>query len=237
MRGAGRLAASSGLRAGAGLVTLAGQGDVVAADSVMTRRIDSIADLRAVIAHKSAIVIGPGLGAADPARLWVSEVLASGIPAVFDADALNLFARTPEAFAAATAPVVITPHPGEAARLLDTTVVAVEADRLAVARAIAKLTRVVVVLKGARTIVCDGDFCAINPTGGPSLGTAGSGDVLAGTISALLAQRLPARDAACVGSYVHGRAGDELCSRHGARGVVSSDLPEAIATVIRDLRP
>ena len=131
---------------------------------------------------------------------------------------------------------MITPHPGEAARLLGCDVPAIEADRLAAARALATKTRAVVVLKGARTIVCDGtlgdDFCSINPTGGPALGTGGSGDVLSGVIGALLAQRVSAHDAARLGVFVHGRAGDALAARDGTRGVVSSDLPLAIAGVM-----
>jgi len=131
---------------------------------------------------------------------------------------------------------VITPHPGEAARLLGTTTQDIEGDRLAAARALAVQTRAVVVLKGARTIVCDGtlgdDHCSINPTGGPSLGTGGSGDVLAGVIGALLAQGVSAVDAARIGVFVHGRAGDQLAARFGERGVISTDLPAAVAEMI-----
>jgi hydroxyethylthiazole kinase-like uncharacterized protein yjeF len=231
-RGAGRLAANAALRAGAGLVTLAGSGVVEAADSVMTK---SLADLAPFLAGKSAVVIGPGLG--RDSRAWVDEVLASGIPAVLDADALNVLA--PEDIAAAAGPIVITPHPGEAGRLLGIATAEIEADRLAAARALATRTHAVVVLKGARTLVCDGTlgdaFCAINPTGGPALATAGSGDVLAGAIGALLAQGLAAGDAARAGVYVHGRAGERLAEVHGARGAVSSDLPSAIAAAIAEL--
>ncbi len=237
MRGAGRLAAMAALRAGAGLVTLAAEGVPDAPDSVMTRAIT--AGLGELIARKDAIVIGPGLGTRDAAAAQVAEVLARGIPAVLDADALNLVATNPAAIASSAGPIVITPHPGEAARLLSTTVAAVEADRLAAARTLAAVTRAVVVLKGARTIVCDGtvgdDFVSLNPTGGPSLATGGSGDVLGGVIGALLAQGLAAGDAARVGVFVHGRAGDQLAVMHGPRGVISSDLPDAIALVIRDL--
>ena len=131
---------------------------------------------------------------------------------------------------------MITPHPGEEARLLDLTTAEIEADRLGAARSLAAKTRAVVVLKGARTIVCDGtlgdEHCAINPTGGPALATAGSGDVLAGAIGALIAQGCPPDDAARAAVYVHGLAGDELAKHHGPRGVISSDLPAAIASVI-----
>src|SRR6185503_10084237 len=181
MRGAGRLAAMAALRAGAGLCTLAADGEPDAPDSVMTRSLDG-AELGALIDGKAAVVIGPGLGGSERSAARVREVLAAGVPAVLDADALNVLAGERGAIAAATGPVVITPHPGEASRLLGTTTAEIEADRLAAARALAARTRAVVVLKGARTIVCDGggdDQCSINPTGGPALATGGSGDVLA----------------------------------------------------------
>ena len=232
-RGAGRLCANAALRSGAGLVTLATAGDVIADDSVMTRALaTNVGDL---LAHKSAVVIGPGLGQSEPAAGWVGEVLASGVPAVLDADALNLVAGIVEAIQKASGPIVLTPHPGEAARLLGTTAAEIERDRLAAARALASRTNAIVVLKGARTIVCERDFCSINPTGGPELATGGSGDVLAGVIGALLAQGLAAADAARVGVYVHGLAGQRLAAAHGRRGVVSSDLPVAIAGVLREI--
>ncbi|MEO8551532.1 MAG: NAD(P)H-hydrate dehydratase, partial [Kofleriaceae bacterium] len=234
MRGAGRLAATAALRAGAGLVTLAAEGEPTADDSIMTRTLG--VQLAPVLEGKAAVVIGPGLGRSEHAAGWVGEVLATGVRAVLDADALNLIAGVTGAIASSHGPIVITPHPGEAARLLETNVKDIEGDRLAAARALAAKTRAVVVLKGARTIVCvgtlDDDFCAINPTGGPALGTGGSGDVLAGVIGALLAQGLAAGDAARVGAYVHGRAGDELARTHGDRGVISSDLPVAVSGVL-----
>jgi hydroxyethylthiazole kinase-like uncharacterized protein yjeF len=238
MRGAGRLAAIAALRAGAGLSTLAADGELDAPDSVMTRSLVPGAGLAAVLAGKAAVVIGPGLGASDASAARAREVLACGLPAVLDADALNMLASDAAAIAGAAGPVVLTPHPGEASRLLGISIQQIEADRLAAARALAAKTRAVVVLKGARTIVCDGRgdlHCSINPTGGPALATGGTGDVLAGTIGALLAQGVAAFDAARAGVYIHGAAGDQLASRHGARGVVSSDLPEAIAGTVSHL--
>jgi ADP-dependent NAD(P)H-hydrate dehydratase / NAD(P)H-hydrate epimerase len=238
MRGARRMASIAALRAGAGLVTLAGDGTVDAPDAVMTRALRGPV-LGEALEGKSAIVIGPGLGRDADAKARVLEVLGAGIPTVLDADGLNLIAATPEAIAAAAGPIIITPHPGEAARLLATTPAAVEADRLAAARTLAAKTRAVVVLKGARTIICDGtigdEFCALNPTGGPALATGGSGDVLAGTIGALLAQGLAPVDAARAGVFVHGRAGERLAETHGPRGALASDLPLAVAHAIRDL--
>jgi len=256
MRGAGRLAAIAALRAGAGLCTLAADGkigskpggepgtelggdpgsEIDAPDSVMTRSLVVGGKLSALLAGKAAIVIGPGIGNTAASTERVHEVLATGIPAVLDADALNVLASEPAAIARAAGPVVITPHPGEASRLLGSTVANIEADRIAAARALAARTRAVVVLKGARTIVCDGTsgghHCSINPTGGPALATGGSGDVLAGTIGALLAQGISAVNAARAGVFVHGAAGDQLTEVHGARGVMSSDLPVAIASAI-----
>ena len=238
MRGAGRLAATAALRAGAGLCTLAADGELDAPDSVMTRSLGGV-ELSALFAGKAAIVIGPGIGTSAVAAARTRDVLAAGVPAVLDADALNAMAGDPTAIAGAAGPVIVTPHPGEASRLLGIPIAEIEADRLAAARSLADRTGAVVVLKGARTIVCDGStpgrHCAINPTGGPALATGGSGDVLAGTIGALLAQGLSAIDAARAGVFVHGAAGDRLAEIHGARGVLSSDLPEAIAAAIRAL--
>lgn len=238
MRGAGRLAAAAALRAGAGLSTLAAAGgdDLTAPDSVMTRAVSG--SIAALLAGKDAVVIGCGLGQSEEARAWLTEVLAAGIAAVLDADALNLVASDPGVLARAAGPIVITPHPGEAARLLGISAKDLEGDRLAAARALAVTTRAVVVLKGARTIVCDGtlgdDHCAINPTGSPALATGGSGDVLAGVIGGLLAQGLAAADAARAGVFVHGRAGERLDAVHG-RGAVSADLGIAIASVMAQL--
>jgi NAD(P)H-hydrate epimerase len=236
MRGAGRLAADAGLRTGAGLVTLVGTGAITAADSVMTKELRHPAELAGFLEGKSAVVVGPGLGTGSMALAMVTQVLATGVPAVLDADALNLISETPTLLASAAGPIVITPHPGEAARLLDRTTQEIEADRLGAARALAAQTRAVVVLKGARTITCDGtlgdEYCAINSTGGPALATAGSGDVLSGAIGALIAQGCSPVDAARAAVYVHGLAGDELAKVHGVRGVVSSDLPAALAATI-----
>ena len=230
MRGAGRLAAMAALRAGAGVVTLAAEGDVTADDAIMTRSLSG--PLGKLLDGKAAVVIGCGLGKSDAARGWLAEVLASGVPAVLDADALNL--ATPEQLAAAAGPIAITPHPGEAGRLLGWPTKQIEADRLTSARELAARTKAVAVLKGARSVICDGtlgdDHCLINPTGSPALATAGSGDVLAGAIGGLLAQGLAALDAVRTGVFVHGLAGE-----HPTGGLISTELPAAIGRVLREL--
>ncbi|HEY4180801.1 MAG TPA: NAD(P)H-hydrate dehydratase [Kofleriaceae bacterium] len=238
-------AAVSALRGGAGLVTLAGDGDVIASEAaVMTKSIgdDGLAPL---LEKKTAVVIGPGLGTSETARARVHEVLKAGKPCVLDADALNLLAKEGAEGIGKAGPVIITPHPAEAARLLGMTTAEVEADRMAAVRALAKKTHAIVVLKGARTVICDGSEpnrsekvmrCFINPTGAPSLSTGGTGDVLAGLIGGLLAQGVFGVRAACCAAFLHGRAGEMLFARYG-RGALSSDLPRVIAELIGAMTP
>ena len=242
-RGAARLAAMSALRTGAGLCTLAGPaGDGVeihAPDAVMTAVLGSADELGALLDGKHAAVVGPGMPDDARGRAWVDVALASGVPLVLDATALAHLAGRLAEVAAAHAPVVLTPHPGEAARLLGETTEAIQADRMRAVRALAAASRAVVVLKGARTLVCDGtlgdDFVTINPTGGPALATGGTGDVLAGAIGALVAQGVAPAAAARLAVWVHGAAGDAFAARLGPSGVMASDLPDAIAVAMRDL--
>ncbi|HXI58452.1 MAG TPA: NAD(P)H-hydrate dehydratase, partial [Polyangia bacterium] len=158
------------------------------------------------------------------------------LPMVVDADALNLLGADHRAvLRSAPAPRVLTPHPGEAARLLGTTTAEVQSARLAAARTLASDTQSVVVLKGARTLVAQPDGTVfVNPAANPALATAGSGDVLTGVITAFLTQGLVAVDAATAGVFVHGAAGDEAARRKG--GVIAGDLPEAVAQVMAGLR-
>ncbi len=193
---------------------------------------------RRSLERKAAVVIGPGLGAGDHAASWVGEVLAAGVPAVLDADALNLVAGVTAALASSLGPIVITPHPGEAARLLDTTIREIEADRLAAARALAARSRAVVVLKGARTIVCDGTLgrrLLLDQSDRRSRARDRRQRRRARRRDRRAARPGPgaADDAARAGVFVHGRAGDWLAQEHGDRGVISSDLAVAIAGVIR----
>ena len=224
MRGAGRLAAVAALRAGAGLCTLAADGDargeLDAPDSVMTRSALAGRPDRAAARRQGRRGDRPRAGP-DAERRRAGPRGARGRRARRCSTPTRSTCSPPirRAIAGAAGPVVITPHPGEASRLLGTTAAEIEADRLAAARALAARTRAVVVLKGARTLVCDGTgddaLCSINPTGGPALATGGSGDVLAGAIGALLAQGLSAGDAARAG-VVRPRRG-RRCAGAGAR--------------------
>jgi NAD(P)H-hydrate epimerase len=205
----------------------------------MTAALESSVLLEALLEEKSAAVIGPGMPDDARGKTWVDIALASGVPLVLDATALAHLAGRLSDVANAHAPVVLTPHPGEAARLLGESTAAIQADRMRAVRALAAASRAVVVLKGARTLVCDGtlgdDFVTINPTGGPALATGGTGDVLAGAIGAFVAQGLAPAAAARLAVWLHGAAGDALAARLGPSGVMASDLPEAIALALRDL--
>lgn len=244
-RGAARLAAWAALRTGAGLVTLAappGKTEIAAPDPVMTEYLDpdedgAIARLVGLACDKRAVAIGPGMPTSEAGRALVFGALAElDVPLVLDADALNHVHTDVERVASARPPVVLTPHPGEAARLLGCTTAEVQADRVEVARLLADRARSVVVLKGARTVVCDGisndGFVTVNTTGNPGLATAGSGDVLTGVITALIAQGTAPADAARLGVWLHGRAGDLAAAALGPRSVTASDvideLPEAL---------
>ena len=163
----------------------------------------------------------------------LGEVLASGLPAVLDADALNVAADPGWQWPAGRARV-LTPHPGEAARLLGSTTAEVQSNRVGAARDLAARTCSVVVLKGAGTLVASPDgSLAINPTGGPALATAGSGDVLAGVVGALMARGIAPFEAAYAAAYAHGLAGDLAAERLTEHSVGASDVLDALPDAIR----
>ena len=172
-------------------------------------------------------MIGPGLGASRETVQFLESVLAGArLPVVLDADALNAFSGRPGALRASRRPAVLTPHPGEAARLLGTTSKRIQADRLGAARALAKKSGAVVILKGARTLVAEpSGGVAVNPTGSPLLSTAGAGDVLSGVVGALLAGGLGPRKSAVAGAWLHGAAGDSLAAVSATRGCSPTRWP------------
>jgi NAD(P)H-hydrate epimerase len=226
MGGAIRLCGEAALRTGAGLVSVATRAEHIfalnaARPELMAHGVDGPQALEPLLARANVLALGPGLGqSAWSHALWLTA-LDSGKPLVLDADGLNLLAREPRRFAQ---PAVLTPHPGEAARLLGSTVADVEADRFAAARALADRHHAVVVLKGSGSLVAspDGrlDVC---PWGNPGMATGGMGDLLTGVIAALLAQGRDAWQAACLGTGLHARAGDRA-ARQGERGLLAGDL-------------
>lgn len=260
-RGAARLTAWAGLRAGAGLVTLASSwhgAEPAVPDPIMTAELTPDASasqstgdegpglrLLEVARGKRALAMGPGMVTGPDGRALVYRALAEiSLPMVLDADALNHLGTDLAAISQARAPVVITPHPGEAARLLGTTSRDVERDRLRAVRELATRSGAVVVLKGARSLVCSGrdnsspGYVAINPTGNPALATAGSGDVLTGIIGAFLAQGLAPLDAARLGVFVHGRTGERAAREFGnSIGPTAADLSQHVPAIIAELQP
>ena len=184
-----------------------------------------------------AVVIGPGLGTGPRQRALVEAALeAVDVPLVLDADALNVLAEDSSPLGKRTNPTVITPHPGEMAALLRTSSGEVQGDRVGVALKAASDLGCVVVLKGAGTIIANPEARAIvNPTGGPELATAGTGDVLTGVIGALLAEDVEAPSAAIAGVFVHGLAGTVAGRSTEGRGVVAWDVAEALPASIGEL--
>src|SRR5262249_19645829 len=225
--GAALLATQGAARAGAGLTTLAVpaflqpvlEGQVREAMTAALPDPTDTAALDALLAARAAVVCGPGLGLDDETRTRVAAVVRrTKAPLVLDADALNAVAGTP-LLRERPGPTVITPHPGEMARLVGGDTHGVQSDRLAVARTFARTENVVVVLKGARTIVAAPDGgAAISPTGNPGMASGGTGDVLAGILGGLLAQRLAPFDAAVLAGFTHGAARDAIAAPPGQAG-------------------
>lgn len=184
-----------------------------------------------------AVVVGPGLTCSDDSRLIVEALIAEGqTPMVIDADALNLLSGRVDTLQRASAPVVLTPHPGEMSRLVEAGVEEINADRLEWARRVAHRSGAVVALKGARTVTATPDGIAyLNLTGNSGMATAGSGDVLAGVIGSLMAQGVPPQWAAVSGVYLHGLAGDYAAREVGLHGMVAGDILLRIPKAYHDI--
>ena len=258
-RGAALLAAEGALRTGAGIVTLASVEPVLAAAAarlpecclcpctagaeggISPESIPLIQRQKATV-----LLLGPGLGgtAQSAARAAETRVLVQRLlpgfagSAVLDADGLNAAAQLLAEGKALPHPVgelIVTPHPGEMARLTGLSAAEISADREKIARQYAKKWNAVVVLKGSRTVVAapDGRVC-VNPTGNPGLARGGSGDVLAGMIGGLCAAGLPALEAAKCGVWLHGAAADRAAAHRGQWGMLPSDLPAALGELFAE---
>jgi NAD(P)H-hydrate epimerase len=239
--GAAVLAASAALRAGAGLVTVASpaaQQGILAAKltEAMTAPLDeadgdlaatAFAQIVALWQGKQVLAIGPGLGRSPATVAVVRKVVTEcPLPLVLDADALFALADATELLQARpVGTTILTPHPGEMAHLLGISIAEVEADRIATARCFAEKYGVILVLKGARTVISapDGGIM-VNPTGHAGMATGGMGDLLTGIIAALLCQGAPPLAAAAAGVWLHGRSGDRLRPRFGDAGLLARDL-------------
>lgn len=227
------------LRAGAGLVTVASPNDAVTVNAshltaIMVRPVDDAKDLAGLLAdeRKNAVLIGPGIGVGERTKTMVLAALASEAAVVLDADAITSFANDAAALFAAIrarrAPVALTPHEGEFARLFGPVG---EGAKLEAAHAAAARSGAIVLLKGADTVVAAADGRAsINATSSPWLATAGTGDVLAGMVLGLLAQRVESFAAVSAAVWMHGRA----AQLYGP-GLIAEDLPKMLPAVVEDL--
>jgi len=253
MAGSISLSALSALRAGAGLVFVAcpeSCQDVVAGfdPSYLTVGLPEQPDgtiaydaqelISKHIDKSTAVGIGPGLGQSRDAELLMLDLYVSvKQPLVIDADGLNALSRLPDGIPKnAAGPRILTPHPGEMGRLLGISSADVQSRRDEIAEEFAREHNCVVVLKGFQTIVTDGETMYVNTSGNSGMATGGTGDVLTGLITSLLAQGLSAIDATRIGVHLHGVAGDLIAERYGERGLIASDLPLAIADAIRQHR-
>ena len=254
MAGAAALVGASALRSGAGKVRVASAAEVqptVAGfepcymtyplpddEEGLIRFPEARAALEKLLAQATVLAIGPGLGQSEGLKSlirWVLEEVT--LPTVLDADGLNNLVGQVDLLERITRPVVITPHPGEFARLVGKPTAEVMADRPAQAAALASRSpHLTVVLKGEGTVVTDGTRCYVNSSGNPGMATGGSGDVLTGVIPALIGQGLPAFEAAVLGTYVHGLAGDLAKDNDGEVGMIAGDIVDALADAFDHLQ-
>ena len=251
--GAGALASLGALRVGTGLVTVgvpSGLNPVMEQKTteVMTEPLPetdlgtfgSLSVKRALeIAadRKTALAIGPGISTADDAAEFLFEIVKSAdIPIVLDADALTLIGQNPSVLKKAKVPLILTPHPGEMARLSGLTTAQVQSDRIDVASEFSKHYGVYLILKGARSVISTpaGEI-SVNTTGNPGMASGGTGDVLTGVVGGLLAQGLQPADACKLGAFAHGAAGDLVADEIGEAGLTAGDLadtlPEALSAI------
>ena len=250
--GAAALCANAAMRTGAGLVTLGAPEKLMPVIEPMVIEpmttalvqttsggLDAAAldDIIALLADKAALALGPGIGTDPGTQELIKGIMSiASVPMVIDADGLNCIANNPDIIRTAKAPVILTPHPGEMARLTGKTTAEIQQNRMETARNFAEKYKVILVLKGAQTLVaCPDGAVFICPTGNPGMACGGMGDVLTGMIGAFLAQNLPPESAALAGVYVHGLCGDLLAQDH-TFGFLASDMvaniPQALNTIL-----
>ncbi|MCH8186771.1 MAG: NAD(P)H-hydrate dehydratase [Chloroflexi bacterium] len=253
--GAAHLASAAAVRSGAGLVTVAIPESLQAAVASLAPEptflplpesapgvvsAEAASVILEGIGSYDALLIGCGLGQAAPTREAFAQLVLSGAPlpaTVIDADGLNILSETPHWWEKLEALAIVTPHPGEMGRLTGQSTEAVQRDRIAVARDSARQWNKVVVLKGAYTVVALPDGRAmLSPFANPALASAGTGDVLAGAVAGLLSQAVPAAEAAALGVYLHGIAGELVRKELGDAGLAAADLLPALPRAIQELR-
>ena len=226
MPGAARVAAEAGARVGAGLTSIAtrsvhGPTLNIARPELMCYGVEQASDLDPLLRPANALTVGPGLGQGEWGISLFQKAIETNLPMVVDADALNLLSKNPQHHDN----WVLTPHPGEAARLLNCSSEDIQADRFTAIYELQKRYGGVVVLKGSGTLITNGEApTRLSTWGNPGMGSGGMGDVLAGVIGGLLAQHFSLMDAACVGVTLHGMAADKAAELDGERGTLAMDL-------------
>lgn len=229
--GAAYLSCAACYRVGAGLVTLATEQTV---KIIVSRKLPEVTFLpfkEALdkVGGYDVLLVGPGLGQSNQAVEFIDKLCSNysnnRIKTIIDGDGLNILSKIGKWWEKLNGKIILTPHPGEMARLTGLTIAKIQSDRINVAQYFAKKWSKIIVLKGANTVVVSptGEV-AISPFANPALATAGTGDVLAGMIAGMLAQGLKPFDGACIGVYIHGLAGEKLRTRIGEAGVLASDL-------------
>ncbi len=235
MAGAALMAAEACVRTGAGKVSVATHREHILAliarrPELMAHGVESADALQQLISVASVIVIGPGLGQRDWSRVVLDEALKSDLPMVVDADALNLLAAREVAVSRDN--WILTPHPGEAARLLRTSTRHIATDRPATAVSLQRRFQGVAVLKGMGSLVATPEAIYRCKRGNPGMASGGMGDVLSGIIGGLLAQGVSLQDAACFGVELHAAAADMAAKQHGERGMLATDLLLPLRTLL-----
>jgi len=254
--GAAYLACSGAIRVGAGLVTLA---TATSLQPILATKLtevtyiplpesshgiissEGVKLIQQQFSYYNTLLLGCGLGQSQSVTKFVKSILLRSKPAlpslVLDADALNILATTAKWWQQLTDDAILTPHPGEMARLANVSVDEVQSDRLGLTKKMAQEWHKTIVLKGAHTVIATPDGQArISPIANPGLASAGTGDVLTGTIAGLVAQGLPLFDAASLGVYLHGEAGEMTKARLGDAGMIATDLLPALPLVIKQLK-
>ncbi len=229
MAGAVLMASAAALRAGAGLVSIATRAEhaslcTINQPEVMSHAVLSGQELEPLLARASVLAIGPGLGVSAWSEQLLQMAQQQALPLVIDADALNLLSQGRLLEPSRRDNWILTPHPGEAARLLGCSVAQIQADRFEAVNQLQRRYGGVVVLKGAGTLICDGQATRLCCRGNPGMASGGMGDLLTGVIAALLAQGLTLFEAAIIGVDVHAQAADLVAQRFGERGLAASDL-------------
>ena len=254
MSGAAYFSAKAAYRTGAGLVRILTHKDnrvifqTQLPEAILSTYGDDVEkdkpQILEAVAWADVIVVGVGMGQSGEAKKLLRTVLAAAdVPLVIDADALNLLAANSELWETVTAPVIVTPHPLEMARLCHVDVSTIERDRFTAAINFSEKYALICVLKGHQTVVSDGSEARglgdkhtlyLNRSGNSGMATGGSGDVLTGIIAALIAQKMKPFDAAALGTYIHGLAGDAASEALGEYSVMASDIIDHISEIMKD---